>query len=157
VSERVTIGIVVDDTEAQAQLEGLQDKVDTTVTKWKTQRAIIMSQLQEVNRGIGLALQAVRMAVRATGQTLDPMQSAALALVGSTSSIIISTAIALAAGSLGLLAGAALALAAFAYGFELAQTAKILAEFMTLHGKFDAMDMTLSRLTRMPPGGLGGI
>ena len=155
-SEKVTIAIDVDSTEAEVELSTLQERIDTQVEDWRFKRQMIINQLQEINRGIGLAIQAVRMAVKATGQTLDPMQSAALALIGSTASIIVTTSIALAMGSLGILTGVALALAAFAYGFQIAETAHTIAEFMALREKFEGMDTSLAKMQRNIPGGLGG-
>ena len=155
-SEKVTIAIDVDTTEAETELLTLQERVDAQVNDWRIKRQMIINQLQEINRGISLAIQALRMAIKATGQALDPMQSALLALIGSTASIIITTSIALAMASFGLLVGVALALAAFAYGMQIAETAKAVSTFLSLKEKFGSMDADIARLQRNIPGGLGG-
>jgi hypothetical protein len=152
----VTIAIIADTTEAFQQIDNLQGKIDATVADWKAQRAIIISQIQEIGRGIQYVIRGLRLAAQATGQTLSPMQNALLALIGSTASMIISTAIAIEVGSLGVLTGVALGLAAFAYGMELAQTARIIAEFADLKDSVASVDNRLATIARSQMGG-GGI
>ena len=120
--------VTLDDSEAQT----IQKAVDSQVKDWREQRRVIVGQIQDIHQGIGLLVRTIRMVAEATGTTLDPMQNALLGIVASTAGIITSTAIALTAGSLGILVGVGLGLAAFAYGFEIAQTIKIMADFIEL-------------------------
>ena len=151
-SEKVTIAIDVDTTEAETELLTLQERVDAQVNDWRIKRQMIINQLQEINRGIGLVMQSIRMAVRATGGALDPMQSALLALIGSTTSIIVTTAVALAMASFGLLTGVALALAAFAYGMNLSQTAKVFADFIAVQERFASIEAQINNaISRQVP------
>jgi hypothetical protein len=146
VSKDVIIPLTIDDSDMNAKVAAQQSAIDTQAEDWRRKRNEILLQMHSINLGIGLMVQTVRMAVRATGQTLDPIQSALLSMVSSTSSLIIATATAMAAGSLGLLAGAALALAAFAWGFQLAQTAKIQADMEKFKGDFAAANARLARI-----------
>jgi len=140
VSEKVTIALNIDSTDADTELSTLQERIDAQVDDWRIKRQMIINQLQEINRGISLVMQSVRMAVRVTGGALDPIQSALLALIGSTTSIIITTAVALAMSSFGLLIGVSLALAAFAYGMNLSQTAKVIADFIAVQERFASVE-----------------
>ena len=142
----ITAQVIFDDSDMVAKTAKNQAAIDTQAAEWRTKRQQILLEMHSINLGIGLMVQTVRMAVRATGQTLDPIQSALLSMVSSTSSLIIATATAMAAGSLGLLAGAALALAAFAWGFQLAQTAKIQADMEKFKGDFAEANMRLARV-----------
>ena len=139
-SEKVTIALNIDSTDADTELSTLQERIDAQVDDWRIKRQMIINQLQEINRGISLVMQSVRMAVRVTGGALDPIQSALLALIGSTTSIIITTAVALAMSSFGLLIGVSLALAAFAYGMNLSQTAKVIADFIAVQERFASVE-----------------
>ena len=152
----VTIAIIADTNEAFQQIDDLQGKIDATVADWKAQRSIIISQMQEISRGIQYVIRGIRLAVQATGQTLSPMQNALLSLIGSTASMIISTAIAIEAASFGVLTGVALGLAAFAYGMQVGQTARIIAEFADLKDSVASVDNRLATIARSQMGG-GGV
>jgi len=145
-SEEVLINIAIDSTEAEMDMSILQGKIDQQVREWRMQRQVIVSQLHDLSRGIGLLIRGIRLVAEATGQTLDPMQNALLGLVSSTTSLIISTAIALTVGSLGLLTGVALAMSAFAYGMEIAHTIKLLADFAALRATIDGVKTRLTNL-----------
>jgi hypothetical protein len=145
-SAPVTIDIEVDTTRTVAEINAVKAQADATVAAWKADRAIIVSQMQEVSRGIQYLVRGIRLAAQATGTVLDPMQNALLSLVSSTASMIISTAIAIEVSSFGLLTGVALALAAFAYGMEIANTAKIITNFAALQKSLIKVDSRLSAI-----------
>lgn len=144
----ITIAIVANDTQAQATYKDLQGKIDAQVRDWRAQRMVIIHELGQVQQGIGLLVRAIRMTAEATGTALDPLQNALLGLVSSTTSLIISTALALTAGSLGILAGVAIGMAAFAYGMEIAHTAKLLADFKALRETMGEVQLKMSNLER---------
>jgi len=154
VTDETTINLLLDDTDVQAKLAKNQEAIDAQAADWRSKRNQILLEMHAINQGIGLMIQSIRLAVKATGQALDPVANALLSLISSTSSIIIATATALAAGSLGVLTGAALALAAFAYGFSLAQTAKVIAESESLKAAFAGINARLDKLavTQRPRG-----
>lgn len=151
----ITIGLDIDDTIVLAKIDAIQDKIDAAFQEMELKRRIVLRQIQELNQGLFYVIRAVRMGVEATGQTLDPMQSAVLAMISNTTSIIISTATALAIGSLGVLTGVALGLAAFAYGFSLSKSAKAIADFQQSKEHINAMAARLKEIERHPRGGPG--
>ena len=144
----VSIGVYVNDSQALAQLQSYRKAVDAQVKEWRAQRQVMIHELSQIQQGIGLLVRAIRMTAEATGTALDPLQNALLGLVSSTTSLIISTAIALTAGSLGILTGVALGMAAFAYGMEIAHTAKLLADFKALRESMGEVQMKMSNLER---------
>lgn len=158
----VTIGIDIDDTQANQKLVSLQTKVDRQVQQWQKQERLIttelvttnaaiddtfekmrirrleiLSQLSALNQSMGLMIQAVRMGAEATGQTIKPYQSAVLNMIQSTTSIMLATATAM--NTTGILAGAGIALAAFAYGFSMVQSANIIATSEDIQKDIDAI------------------
>jgi len=142
----ITAQVLFDDSDMTGKLAKNQAAIDAQAADWRSKRSQILLEMHSINLGIGLMVQTVRMAVKATGQTVTPIQNALLSMVTSTSSLIIATATAMAASSLGLLTGAALALVAFAYGFSLAQTAKIYADMEKFKSEFAASDARLARM-----------
>ncbi len=122
--------LTIDDTEAVKT----QSAVDAQVADWKQKRAVIMRQLSEVAQGITVVTRSLRLVAQATGRALDPMHSALLGLLGTTTSLILATATAITTGSLGILTGVGLALGAFALGMQTTQTVKISADFAELRG-----------------------
>ena len=138
--------VLWDDSDIVSKMAKNQAGIDKQNADWRRQRQQTLLEMHSLNLGISLMIQTVRMAVRATGQTLDPLMNAMLSMVSSTSSLIIATATAMAASSLGLLAGAAIALAAFAVGFQLAQTAKIAVDMQALIDDFAAANARLARM-----------
>lgn len=155
VSREVEVRIIMDDSDPVAKLAKNQGGIDRQEAEWSAARQKILLEMHSMNLAIGLIVQTVRQVVRATGQTLDPIQSALLSMVTSTSSLIIATATAMAAGSLGILAGAALALAAFAYGFQIAQTVKIQADMEKFKGDFAEANARLMRMEGVVRQALG--
>lgn len=149
---RFVIGVDIDASQANSEIDALQAKVDTTVQKWREQRRDIYMQLSELNRGLGLMIQTVRMAARATGQTIPDYANAAFAMIQSTTSILLATSVAYKAT--GVLAGAGLALAAFAYGFNTVQSALIIARSEQLQEDFANIVSELGRLQREVQGPL---
>ena len=155
----VTIGIDIDDTQANEKLVTLQTKIDAqvqqwseerklittelmttnieidnTVRDWKIRRQEIYMQLSEFNRAVGLTIQTVRLAAQVTGQTIKPYQNAALNMISSTTSMMLATSAAM--SLTGFLAAAAVALAAFAFGFNMVQSAHIIATSEELQNDF---------------------
>lgn len=151
----ITAQVIFDDSDMVAKTAKNQAAIDRQGEEWRAKRQQILLEMHSMNLAIGLIVQTVRQVVRATGQTLDPIQSALLSMVSSTSSLIIATATAMAAGSLGILAGAALALAAFAYGFQIAQTIKIQADMEKFKGDFAEANARLIRLEGVAQQAIG--
>lgn len=144
----IVANVLFDDSDMTSKLAKNQAGIDRQREEWRRQRQQTLLEMHSLNLGISLMVQTLRTVVRATGQTLTPMQNASLSMIQSTSSLIIATATAMAAGSLGLLAGAALALAAFAVGFQLVQTAKVFADMEKVKADFAASDARLANLAR---------
>jgi hypothetical protein len=175
-ASNITIGVDVDDTQANQKLITLQTKVDeqvqqwnqqfkltqteitttntaidTTVQQWRIKRLEIQAQLSALNQSIGLLIRAVRLGAEATGQTIKPYQNAILNMIQSTTSIMLATSAAMQAS--GVLALAGLVLAGFAYGFSMVQTANIMATSEELQRDFDDIIARLRELEnqgRMP-------
>lgn len=147
-SEHVQITITADTTQAEIEMQALQAKIDAQQREWQQRRREILAQMRDIGIGIQIMIQTIREVVRATGQTLSPIQSAMLALISSTTSLIIATATALVTGTVGLLAGAALALAAFAWSFQLTTTAILIARSDEAKAALAAIQSQLSKIQR---------
>lgn len=150
VSKDIEIRATFNDSDVTTKLAQNQSAIDAQAADWRSKRNQILLEMHAINQGIGLMIQSIRMAVRVTGQALSPIQNALLSMISSTTSIIIATATALAAGSLGLLTGAALVLAAAAYGFQLAQTARIIEQSEEMKVAFAAIDARLRSIETIP-------
>lgn len=147
-TENVTITLTADDSQAQAKVSELQQKIDQQQQEWALIRRETIQQMNEINRGINMTIQAVRLTARYTGQALDPVFNSLLTLVSSTVSLVIATATMIAASSLGILAGVALTLAAAAYAYQLGQTARLIADSEEIKEKFARVDAQLADLGR---------
>ena len=142
----ITAQVLFDDSDMVAKTAKNQAAIDRQAADWTAKRQQILLEMHSLNLGINLMVQTLRLVVRATGQTLDPIQGALLSMVSSTSSLIIATATAMAASSLGILAGASVVLASFAWSFQLVQTAKIWADMEKFKGDFQAINLRLARM-----------
>ena len=136
----MTIGIDIDDTQANQKLVTLQSKVDrqvqqwretqklvltetvttnveidNTVRRWREQRTMILTQMSQISQGISLMLQSIRLTASITGERIIPAWSMSiLSLISNTTSVLLSTAAAVTAGSFGILAGVGLAISLIA-------------------------------------------
>lgn len=143
-SRDVIIGIGIDDSEMDAKVARQQNAIDKQEADWRSKRNQILLEINSINLGISMMVQSLRMVVQITGQTLSPMESAALTMISSTVSMMTATATAMA--TTGILAGAAVILAAAAYGLSIGQTIKITAEYQALRDDFAAINMRLARV-----------
>ncbi len=153
----ITALVLFDDSDMESKLAKNQAAIDQQGEDWRRQRQQTLLEMHSINLGISTMIQTIRMVVRATGETLTPMQNASLSMIQSTTSLIIATATAMAASSLGILAGAALALAAFAVGFQLAQTAKVFADMEKVKADFAASDARLAAMAKTVARTTGGV
>lgn len=147
--------ITIDDAEAKKA----QEAIDAVVKDWRQQRQEMVSQMHEIGTGINLLVRGIRTVAEATGTVLDPMQNALLGLVSSTTSLIISTAVALTTASLGILVGVGLGLSAFAYGMQISNTIKIMADFSALRMSLENVQTRLTNIeqARMMSSSVGGV
>lgn len=151
----LTAQVLFDDSDMQEKLVKNQAAIDAQAAEWRAKRQQILMEMHSINLGIGLIIQSIRMTVRVTGQTMDPVANALLSMVSSTTSIIIATATAMAASSLGILTGAALFLSAYAWAFSLAQSIKILEQSEELKASFADINARLAEMEsvqRRPQG-----
>ena len=126
----LVLRLLADTTEAESQIKALDAQVDETVGKWKASRQEIINGLSSLNQSINYTFQALRLAARATGQTIAPIHNALMGVISGTTSLMLATATLISAESFGVLAGVGVALAAFALGFQIAETAKLTAEMI---------------------------
>jgi hypothetical protein len=141
--------IMADTTEAESAIDRVRVKVDEVVAGWRQSRAEILQGLRDVSQVINYTLQTFRLAVRAVGGSLDPMQSAILGMISATVSMMLATATAMAAASLGILGGFALALASAAFGISIATSAKVIQDFLSIKENMDALEAKVAETIKL--------
>lgn len=142
----VLLGLDFDTSAGEAKLAVQQAAIDRQQAEWKLARLQMISEMRDLNQGIQLMIQTIRTVVRATGQTLDPIQAGLLSIISAVSSMMVATATAMALGSLGILTGAALALGAFAASFSVTQSALLVASNLTMKDVLARQEDALARL-----------
>jgi hypothetical protein len=140
----LVLRLLADTSGAEAEIKALDAQVEETVSKWKVARQEVINQLSALNQSILYTFQAVRLAAKATGQAITPIQSALMGVISGTTSLMLSTATLMA--STGILAGVAVVLAAFALGFQITETAKITVELISAQEKISSVEQAVARL-----------
>ena len=135
----LNVGAIIDPSVPAAQAA-----LDETIRKAKEARRELMSSINTVLVSTQYMVSAVRLAVRATGNTLDPMQNAALTMVQSA----VSAALAMAGlyAATGVLAAIGFTLAIMAAEISFVKSAEIMAKFAVSRERLDALDAQLSRI-----------
>jgi len=156
VSDRVTIYIGADTTEAEADIEAVKAKADAVTKQWKIDRAVLVQQVREGFTLISQMWGTFRQAMSLFGQQIDPFYSALVGMVMSTTSMLISSATTLSATILGAPVGAILF--GLAVSFNILTLAKLVADKQATDGILDSLSQALSNKTSglQNQSGLGG-
>lgn len=138
------IMIEADDSDLVAKEEKHKAAINAQEADWKAKRAVIMSQMRDVQMSINIMIRSVRMAFNLVGVAMDPVESALLSMISSTASTMLAVSIGMSAT--GILAGAAMYLAAAAYGMQIGQTAALIQKFDYIEGKFQQVSAAFDSL-----------
>jgi len=145
-SDRVTIYLGMDTTEAEANIESVKAQADAVVKQWKIDRAILVQQVREGFTLISQMWSTFRQGMSLFGQTIDPFFSAMVGMVLSTTSMLISSATAISATVLGAPVGAILF--GVAVSFNILTMAKLIGDKAETMGLFDAINQHIKSLGR---------
>jgi hypothetical protein len=121
-----------------------QAALDETMRKAKEARRELMSAINTAFMSFQYMMSAVRIGLRAVGQTLDPVQNATLTMIQST----VSAAIALAGlyTATGVLAGVGMGIALLAAEISFIQSARVVDAYMQSQERIDAVERQITRL-----------
>ena len=155
-SDKVTIIVGVDTTQAEAGIDAVKARADAIVKQWKIDRAILVQQIREGFTLISQLWSTFRQAMSLFGQQIDPFYSALVGMVLSTTSMLISSATAISATILGAPVGAILF--GVAISFNILTLAKLIADKQATDGILTSVSQSLSNITSGRPNmsGLGG-
>ena len=155
-SDRVTIHIDVDTTQAETSIDAVKAKADEVTRQWKIDRALLIQQVREGFMLISQIWSSFRQGMALFGQQIDPFFSALIGMVLSTTSMLISAATVLTGTGVGAAMGAVLF--GVAVGFNIVSIAKLIADKQATDGILDSISQGLSNITsgRQNQSGLGG-
>ena len=154
-SDRVTIHIDVDATQAEAEIDAVKAQADAVTKQWKIDRAILIQQVREGFTLISQMWSTFRQGMALFGQQIDPFFGALVGMVLSTTSMLISSATAISATVLGAPVGAILF--GVAIGFNILSLGKLVADKAATMGMFDNINQEISRMTSIGRGVTGGL
>jgi len=124
VSNRVTIHIGVDKTEADADIEAVKARSDAVVKEWRIRRMEIIQGVREAVTLMSTMMSSFRQFMTLVGAQVDPFFSALIGMTLSTISMILSVSAGLAAT--GVFAAAALALGTIAISMNVLVMSKLI-------------------------------
>lgn len=108
----ITIGLEVDSSQVNTELDAIQKKADAVTKKWADDHRAILTSMSKVGRAITAGINAYRRVLRALNISLDPAQEAILTLIVSSVSSMYQIALAFSSTGIGIVAGAIFAAAA---------------------------------------------
>jgi hypothetical protein len=156
-SDQVIIDVLVNTATAEAELESLGGKIDSTVATWKAHRTDIMLGINAVNQMIMITARLASNTADEVGRAMLKTMQSLMAVVNATTSAMI--AVAAAYMSTGVLAGIGAIVAGFAAGFSMGQSviilgeqAKILADIQHIRQRLDSIEV--ARQAQSSFGGL---
>lgn len=156
VSDRITIYLGVDTTEAESSIDAVKAKADEVTRQWKIDRALLIQQVREGFMLISQMWSSFRQGMSLFGQQIDPFFGALIGMVLSTTSMLISSATAISATVLGAPVGAILF--GVAVSFNIISIAKLIADKQASDGILTNISQALSNITSGRPNqsGMGG-
>ena len=122
----VTINVLVNSTQAEAEIKAIQAKADAVVKDWATKRSILMSQVRQAFTYVQSLMSSARMALSLFGDQLSPFYDALFGIVTSTVSMLLAIATAFASGV--VTSPFAAVVAGIAIGLNILTTAKLVAD-----------------------------
>jgi len=155
VSDRVTIHIDVDATQAEAEIDAVKAQADAVTKQWKIDRAILIQQVREGFTLISQMWSTFRQGMALFGQQIDPFFGALVGMVLSTTSMLISSATVLTSTVIGAPLG--VILLGVAIGFNILSLGKLVADKAATMGMFDNINQEISRMTSIGRGVTGGL
>ena len=154
-SDRVTIHIDVDATQAEAEIDAVKAQADAVTKQWKIDRAILIQQVREGFTLISQMWSTFRQGMALFGQQIDPFFGALVGMVLSTTSMLISSATVLTSTVIGAPLG--VILLGVAIGFNILSLGKLVADKAATMGMFDNINQEISRMTSIGRGVTGGL
>ena len=145
-SERVSVDVVVDTTQATASIQETKAGADAVVRQWKIDRAIIIQQVREGLTLISQLWSSFRQAMTLFGRQIDPFFGALIGMVLATTSMLISAAATLSATILGAPVGAVIF--GLAVSFNILSIGKLIAD----KEKTDAILTNMAQAIASDPG-----
>lgn len=156
---QVTIALLVDASQTEAEIADTQAKIDGVVAAWKNHRREILQGLAVVNQMVAIVAQIASKTLDDVGRAMLKILQSLLSVINATVSTIIATAAAYAAT--GILAPVAAILAAFATGLSIGQTASVIAtegrvmmELAAIQTRLTQAERTASAKARLYSGGI---
>jgi membrane-associated protease RseP (regulator of RpoE activity) len=119
VSEQVVIDVVVNTQAAEAQIAAVEDKIDSTIERWRANRQEIMLGLSALNQVVAITAKIASKTADEVGKGMLKILQSLLSVVNSTVSAMIAVAAGYAATGIGIPIAAAVA--AFAAGLSIGQ------------------------------------
>lgn len=145
-SDALLIFLGIDSTQAEAELDSLDARIDTTFREWDRTRSEIMRGMSYVNQAIGLVVRMAGKVIDETGRSMLQVIQSLFSTVAATTNVMLA-----AAGgyiSTGVLAPVGLALMAFAAGFNAGQTAALIQKQAELQAEFSNIGRRIGAVER---------
>ncbi len=154
-TEEVRVDLTLNTSQADAEIEAVQGRVDAVVAGWKAARAEVMRGLGVINQLIVIAIRVAKMTGDVVGQSMLRILQSLMTVITSTVSVMI--ALSATYITSGILAPVGLVLAAFALGLSIGETAGVIAAQAQVLARMEHVNSRLSALEgfRAQMGGFG--